>query len=245
MILKPTTLSYSPNPSPVQTQEDGTEVYVGHRVREIIISKKKLPEIGTHARYWGFVDHVVDDVGELEGYLKGSTYETKTRGTRHLEAARPVGEGVYAIVEHGSHTHLAYVLSLPETPTEVQKAFNIQSEGSYILSIKNPTVSSAPGTGLHGPQKAQLPPAFQSLFKQLRFIPANPPALLDFQHTEILLIGASDDVGNELGREGQELEQMEEEAHKEIVKLEDEHLFDELRLDKMEFKTEPLFGEWA
>ncbi len=49
--------------------------------------------------------------GTLDGRLQGlgeKSYETKTRGTRKVAAARAVGEGTYAILPHGDHTHLAY-----------------------------------------------------------------------------------------------------------------------------------------
>jgi len=36
------------------------------------------------------------------------------------------------------HTHLAYVLELPKELGEVQKAFHIHEEGSFIISVKNP-----------------------------------------------------------------------------------------------------------
>ncbi|TPX71545.1 hypothetical protein SpCBS45565_g01026 [Spizellomyces sp. 'palustris'] len=211
--------------------EDDKEshVYHGHRIREIIVTRKKLPEIGSRARYWGFVDHVVDDVKDLEQYLRGETYETKTRdqGTRHLEPARPCGEGVYSIVDHNGHTHLAYVLALPEEPTEVQKTFNIEKEGSYILSVKNPETPSPPWAGLGERQKSKLPPKFLEHFRGRKFIPANPPALLDFDHIEVLLIGAAEDVSEDLGQAGKELEEMEEEEHKDVVKLQDDKVFQE------------------
>ncbi len=34
--------------------------------------------------------------------------QTHTRGEREPSPARPAGVGVYAIVDHGDHTHLAY-----------------------------------------------------------------------------------------------------------------------------------------
>lgn len=46
------------------------------------------------------------------------------------------GQGVYSIVDHGHHTHLAYELEIPEEPGVVQKQFCILKEGNYIISIK-------------------------------------------------------------------------------------------------------------
>ena len=46
--------------------------------------------------------------------------------------------GTYEIVvrEDGSSTNLAYKLELPETPGVVQKELNIESEGSFKISVK-------------------------------------------------------------------------------------------------------------
>ena len=64
------------------------------------------------------------------------------------ENLRPAGEGVYALVLHGNHTHLAYVLELPPAPGEVQSEFNIQPEGRFVIAVKNPGEVSPPGVGL-------------------------------------------------------------------------------------------------
>lgn len=46
--------------------------------------------------------------------------------------------GVYSIVDHGRHTHLAYELEIPKEPGDVQKHFCILKEGNYIINIKVP-----------------------------------------------------------------------------------------------------------
>src|SRR3954470_12241741 len=91
---------------------EGKQIY-----REIIIGQKELPKIEERReRNWGFVKLVVKDAKELEGELAEVEYTTKTRGERKRAPARPAGEGVYAIVRHDGHTHLAYSLELPEKP---------------------------------------------------------------------------------------------------------------------------------
>lgn len=40
------------------------------------------------------------------------------------------------------HTHLAYVLELPEDPGALQNEFNIQKEASFIITAKNPQASN-------------------------------------------------------------------------------------------------------
>ena len=75
-------------------------------------------------------------MNEIKEFASGRTYQTKTRGERSLSSCRLLGRGVYSIVEHKGHTHLAYVLEFPEEQTEVQDDFNIKSEGSYVISVK-------------------------------------------------------------------------------------------------------------
>ncbi|KAJ3167204.1 hypothetical protein HDU88_002542 [Geranomyces variabilis] len=217
----------------------------GKRNRIAVLSRKRLPHIARRERTWGFVEKATSDVQELDEFVKSEIYETKTRGTRHLEAMRPCGEGVYAIVEHNGHTHLAYALAMPETPSEVQKTFNIESQGSFIFSVKNPDSPSPPWAGLSGKSMASFPAQYMDLFGNRRFVPVNPASFLDYDHAEFLLIGANEDVAGELGEAGQELMQDEEDEHKDVVKLQDDKVFQDLQLEKSEFKAEPLFGDWA
>jgi hypothetical protein len=107
------------------------------------------------------------------------------------------------------HTHLAYVLNLPEEIGEVQKEFNIAKEGSYVLSVKNPeiktTVQGNVAPGLQGKQKAQFPEELQKLFEGKRWVPIRDARLLNQPGAELLLIGASADVEEDLGEFGTEL----------------------------------------
>jgi hypothetical protein len=45
-----------------------------------------------------------------------------------------VGEGVYGIVEHKLHTHLAFVLELQHEPGEVQRCFNIPKGAATTIT---------------------------------------------------------------------------------------------------------------
>jgi hypothetical protein len=99
-------------------------------------------------------------------------YDTATRGERVRPEARPAGEGVYRIVEHGNHNHLTYALELPEEPFAVQKELNIELEASYIFSVKNPEVSSPPGVRLASKQKVDYPERLRVMFHGRRFVPA-------------------------------------------------------------------------
>ncbi|RJP76936.1 MAG: hypothetical protein C4524_09310 [Candidatus Zixiibacteriota bacterium] len=204
--------------------------------RLILIGQKKLPEIEDGGeKNWGFVAKVAQKPEELEDELGEETYETKTRGERIRPAARPAGEGVYALVQHGDHTHLAYVLELPDDLGEVQKALNIEDRGSYIFSVKNPEKGSPPSAGLNEEEKADLPENLQKKFHNRRFVAVSPPEFLDHEKTEILLIGAKEKPNQELGIDLQPEEEDEHSAE----------IFRDLHLRKSEHPLKPLFqGEW-
>uniref|UniRef100_A0ACD5TCJ8 Uncharacterized protein n=1 Tax=Avena sativa TaxID=4498 RepID=A0ACD5TCJ8_AVESA len=190
------------------------EVNVEERplLRLIVMGKKSLPDPAKHGRpFWGYVDLVTTDVEDVKDALKGEEYETKTRGKRHRQAARALGEGVYRIVKHEApgggraHTHLVYKLELPEQGAdggagEPQEAMNVEPEASFLLQIKNPEQGGGFG-GLQGKRKAAFPEHLQGRFGSNRYAPADPPDLLNYEGCELLLISASDDVEEELGLE--------------------------------------------
>src|SRR5207245_1606336 len=92
------------------------------RFRLIAVGKKKLPDSGQVAeRHWGFVDGVFATPDELRAAASGVSGSMSIR-----ENILPAGEGVYALVLHGNHTHLIYALALPTKPGEVQQAFQIK-----------------------------------------------------------------------------------------------------------------------
>lgn len=203
--------------------------------REIIIGQKAMPRIRSKERNWAFVKMVTKKPKELEEEFAEIHYKTKTRGERELPAVRPAGEGVYAIVRHDSHTHLAYSLELPEQPREVQQTFKIPPEGSYIISIKNPHKSSPPRVGLKGEQKADYPQKLQAAFHDRRFADADPPELLDYPGTELMLIGAEEKPEPELG--------IGFKTDKETGSSAD--IFTDLKLNRKEHPVKPLFeGKW-
>src|SRR5919199_2047751 len=164
--------------------------------RLFVIGKKSLPEVReTEARaserYWARVGGIFNDANELTKELLSDEF-------RRGDAARPVGEGKYAIVKHHqNHTELAYVLELPKEPGEAQKELGIEKEASYIISVINPKKPAASSVADGGkyPSVEEIPmypeellnefgdnDTFVSLSRDTRF--------LDYQNVQILLTAA-------------------------------------------------------
>lgn len=206
--------------------------------RSLIIGRERLPDPDAPGRqkHWGFVDAVYRDPKQLSEALREESYDTKTRGERHRPAARPAGEGVYEIVSHNGHTHLTYALELPDEPGEVQRELGIVPEASYVISVKNPDKPSPPQAGV--PRRdVSLPKKLMAVFRDRKFADADPPELLDHEGVEVLLVGASSDLGDELGSE------LPERARDEDASSAD--IFRDLRLHKSKHPVEPLFeGRW-
>lgn len=162
------------------------------RIRVLTIGRKRLPEISSHERSWGFVDLVTSSTRVLARLLGEGSYDTRTRGARTLPAARPAGEGVYAFVRLGRKLFLAYELELPERPGPVQRALNIAPRGSYVPSIKNPEADAPANVGLREEEEADYPPQLLREFRGRRFA-SEDVKLLDYPGAEFVLVGAEPD----------------------------------------------------
>lgn len=209
----------------------------GRRYRLITIGRKRMPEVRdgrAGERVWGFVDKVGRRPSQVEDLLDRHQYETATRGERVLSAARPAGQGVYAIVRHGTHTHLAYVLEFPKEPGQVQSDLDIEKKGSYIVTVRNPDAPAPPQAGLVGGQKAALPEKLRRRFRGRRFAELEPD-FLDHEGTELVFIGAKTSPEEELGITLAPEDERENEAA----------IFRDLELERDQHPLEPLFeGEW-
>lgn len=164
----------------------------GDDVRLCIVGRKHMPDVGEHERVWGFVDMVTDDARKIEEELRRDEYETRTRGAQELPAARPAGEGVYAVTLEGSQMHLSYALELPDDPGPVQRDFNIAPRASFALSIKNPEKGQPKGAGLSDDRKADYPKKLQEKFRGRRF-DREDVDLLNREGAEFVLVGARPD----------------------------------------------------
>ena len=212
---------------------NGKKIY-----RSIIIGRKELPPAKRkrHDQYWAFVETTTRDAKSMrDGFLE-EHYNTKTRGEQTQPAARPVGEGVYALYREAGGTRLAYALELPETPGKAQKAFNIESEGSFIISIKNPQKPSPRQAGLSQSKRAHYPKRLSEKFQDRRFIDCDTGDFLDYEGAQLVLVSGRQNLTE--AEERSMHPQDEDEAHADI--------FRDLRLKKNAQPNEPLFqGDWA
>jgi hypothetical protein len=197
--------------------------------RLFVIGKKSLPEVRkTEARaserYWARVGGIFKDANELTKELLSDEF-------RKGDAARPVGEGKYAIIKHGNHTELAYVLEMPNEPGEAQQELGIEKEASYVISVINPKMpksSNLPTTEEPPKYPREVLNEFNehenfvSLSKNTKFI--------DYQNAQIILVGAregKDMVKSEIG-----IDMKEEQSSADI--------FNKLKLRREQVPTRPL-----
>jgi hypothetical protein len=162
-------------------------------------------------------------------------------------AARPAGEGVYALVRKGNQLHLVWALELPKKPGPVQKAFNIPEEASLAISIANPERRGGPrGAQLSEEQRPDYPKTLQAEFRGRRFA-TEDPRLLDYEGAEIIFVGARDNPEEAYHIDLQPEEETESTAEilKELRLAKSRHPVEPLRLAKSRHPVEPLLrGEW-
>jgi hypothetical protein len=211
--------------------------------RLVVVGSKTFPELGSRSRGFAFVEKVTTDIDELNSLLLPYDYDTKTKGERHQEGSRVAGEALYEIVQSGHGVHLAYVLDIPEQPTETQQTFNIHKEGALLCSVRNPTAGPSSTTGARGlpnKQKAQYPSELMEHFKgkvksSLRFA-SLLPEFLDHEGCEILMVATGKDAQAELKDIMEDLEKEAEELEQMIDKHTDHHpqdnIYEERNLDK-------------
>jgi hypothetical protein len=164
------------------------------KYRLFVVGRKQLPEIvegksTSEERNWALNTLTSNNAEDIRKELIAAEYETETRGKRRMAAATPAGEGKYSIVKHDNHTELAYVLELPEIPGPIQKEFEINKEASYIVSVKNPDIQ-IPGFKAFEKRKAQYPESIKKEFANRRWINVEDPELLNYENTQMLLVGA-------------------------------------------------------
>jgi len=174
------------------------------KYRLFVLGRKQLPEIvedksTSEERNWALNTLTTNNAEDIRRELLAAEYETETKGKRRMAAAAPAGEGKYSIVKHDNHTELAYVLELPEMPGPTQKEFEIKKEASYIVSVKNPDIQT-PGFKAFEKRKPDYPANIKQKFGDKRWINVEDPELLNYENTQLLMIGARrKDIEEELG----------------------------------------------
>jgi hypothetical protein len=197
-----------------------------------------MPEIaegksGSEERNWALNILSSSNADEIHNeLLLPVEYTTKTRGKRRLASAQPAGEGKYSIIRHDGHTELAYILEIPEVPGPTQTEFEIKKEASYIVSVKNPEIF-IPGYAAFSKKdgrKPNYPKHIKEKFGEKRWRNVDDPEILDYENTQLLLIGArKKNVEEELG-----IEIDEEKENKNSADM-----FKELKIKKEEIPLQP------
>lgn len=172
------------------------------RYRLIAVGRKRLPERGQRERFWGFVDAVLDHPYDMEALLAAQTYGTKTRGIRHLPAARPAGEGTYWLEDHDGHTHLSWTIESLNLDDPVVADLRLASESRYIVSIANPDPTIWGLTEVPDLQETlfdelevhitipnPFPPPLQSRFRGRRYAQLDTVDWLEHPGAEVIFIG--------------------------------------------------------
>jgi hypothetical protein len=210
-----------------------------NKYRLFLIGQKQLPEIvegksTSEEKNWALNILTTSSPKDIQRELMPAEYTTETRGKRRLAAAVPAGEGKYVIAKHDNHTEFAYVLELPKTPGPTQREFEIKKEASYIISVKNPDVK-VPGF-VASEKNPDYPETLKEKFGDKRWINVEEPDFLNYENTQLLLIGArKKNVEEELGIDIDEEKETEKSAD----------LFKELKVRKEQVPLKPLLkGEF-
>ncbi|KAI9306619.1 hypothetical protein BJ944DRAFT_248057 [Cunninghamella echinulata] len=215
----------------------------------IVIGSKKLPLIKSHEKHWGSVVGASNDFNELLKDFKKHTYSTKTRGERTVEAARILGIGAYSISHHQQkrNSYLSYILTDPDPPAQIQEDFNLEHEGTFAISVKNPKSNS--GSGDHdNTRQSNKAPNFPSwLQKELRdlsFLPITETTLfLNYADCQILLVGTRDSIGvDELGKDAVQALNLTTGAIKQ--KPTTKVIEEDLKVNLSDYNIEPLKGRY-
>lgn len=151
----------------------------------IALGKKRVPSQDVERVEFAFVQHVVSSSDDLAKELDEETYDTLTRGERHLPAARAVAEGKYLITQHDDVSCLDYQLESHQVG-EAQRKFALAPRAQYLIFVKNP--KSDPDKGLPPEERARYSDKLQSHFRGIKFIPLPDAEFLQTVGAELLLI---------------------------------------------------------
>jgi hypothetical protein len=168
--------------------------------RVIAVGRKRLPRSSQRDRFWGFVDLVLTPY-DMSAALDAQVYGTKTRGLRHLPAARAFASGMYELVMHGDHTHLRWFVTRIADDDPVAFEVDIENEADYIVTVANPDLAvwglSEPpdlqetlfdDLELHVTIPTPFPPSLQERFGNRRYAQIDTAEWLDHPGAELVFI---------------------------------------------------------
>ncbi|KAL6707841.1 hypothetical protein ACN47E_003741 [Coniothyrium glycines] len=215
--------------------------------RLLALPKKAFPK--SHSdRFMAFVEKANVTIADLkESFFAANEYETKTQGTRRIDPVTPIAEGVYAITRTEDRTtHLVYSTTIPSDIGEVQEDLGIKSQGSFIISVKNPERSGPASASL--PQKPDFSKEIIDEFRGLAWSEVKPK-YLDHAYCQILLIGEDMSKGTEATTKDkkhdketpqEEIEKLEHEDELRVEHLHgDDTVYDDLKISKEEYPSVP------
>ena len=172
--------------------------------RLIAVGRKRLPRSAQRDRFWGFVDLVLTHY-DMHAALGTQVYGTKTRGLRHLPAARELATGTYSLTTHNGHAHLAWNVEHIVENDPLAFEVEIEPEADYILTVANPDpvawgLLETPDLQsqlfddleLHVPLPTPFPPALQQRFRNRRYAQIDGPEWLDHPGAELVFVGAGE-----------------------------------------------------
>lgn len=163
--------------------------------RLFVVGKKRLPKIAkskakSTQREWALNVLSTTKETDIRDALIPMEYETKTKGTRIQPGSVPVAQGKYQINKEEHSTKLGFKLTEPKNLGKAQKELGIKKEATYVISVKNPDVK----TPKYIDEKPNYPKTLQKKFADKRWIDVDDKRLLDYENTQILLIGADDSL---------------------------------------------------
>lgn len=151
----------------------------------VALGKKRVPSQNSERVEFAFVEHVASSPEKLKEILEEQTYDTLTRGERHLPAARLLAEGKYLLTKHANAACLDYQLK-PDQIGDGQRQFALAPRAQYLIFVKNP--DSDPNKGLPPEERAKYSAKLRSHFRDYKFIPLPDPEFLAIPGAELLLI---------------------------------------------------------
>lgn len=172
--------------------------------RVIAVGRKRVPRSAQRDRFWGFVDLVLTPY-DMSAALDAQVYGTRTRGLRHLPAARAFASGTYEIATHRDHAHLRWYVERITDDDPIAFEVDVENDADYIVTVANPDLTA---WGLSEPPDLQetlfddlelhvtiptpFPPNLQQRFGNRRYTQIDSTDWLDHPGAELVFVGTGD-----------------------------------------------------